>query len=48
MALGNVLAITEEAVRASPTDPFLNGLLINTLVERDAVERNMVVFAAGH
>jgi hypothetical protein len=46
VALGNVLAITEEAVRLAPADPFLNGLLINTLVERDAVGRRMVAFAS--
>lgn len=47
MALGNVLAITEEAVRSAPSDPFFNGLLINTVIERDAVERNLVAFTAN-
>jgi hypothetical protein len=46
VALGNVVAIAEEAVRSAPADPFLNGLLINTLVEREAVGRGMMRFAA--
>jgi hypothetical protein len=46
VALGNVVAIAEEAVRLAPADPFLNGLLINTLVEREAVGRGMMRFAA--
>jgi hypothetical protein len=48
VALGNVIAITEEAVSSAPTDPFLNTLLLNALVERDAVERGMMTFAAGY
>ena len=36
VALGNVLAVTESAVRSDPVDPFLNGLLIITRVYGDA------------
>ena len=36
MALGNVLAVTRDAVRSAPADPFLNGLMINTIAEQEA------------
>jgi len=48
VALGNVIAITEEAMNSAPTDPFFNTLLLNALVERNAVERRMMTFAAGY
>jgi hypothetical protein len=43
-----VIAITQEAVSFAPTDPFLNTLLLNALVEKNAVERGMTTVAAGY
>lgn len=48
MALGNLIAIAEEAVRTAPADPFLNSLLITSVVERDAVEQGMTRIAAEY
>jgi hypothetical protein len=41
MALGNVIAVTRDAMRAAPADPFLNGLFINTIAEREATLRRI-------
>ena len=36
-----LLAATQEAVRIAPSDPFLNGLLVNTLAEREHMLRQI-------
>lgn len=40
-ALEGILAASQAAVREAPTDPFLNGVLVSTLAERDATLRRI-------
>ncbi len=47
MALGNVLAVTRDAVRNAPADPFLNGLMINTIAEREATLHRISLVGGG-
>ncbi len=47
VALENVLAATEAAVREAPADPFLNGLLVSTAVEHRAAMEGMAVTTTG-
>jgi hypothetical protein len=46
-ALETLLAASRAAVRESPTDPFLNGLLVNMTAERDATLRGIRASAPG-
>ncbi|GMR13467.1 MAG: hypothetical protein BMS9Abin29_1677 [Gemmatimonadota bacterium] len=39
--LDALLAATQEAVRIAPSDPFFNGLLVNTLAEREQMLRQI-------
>lgn len=39
--LDALLAATQEAVRIAPSDPFFNGLLVNTLAEREHMLRQI-------
>ncbi len=40
-ALDALVATTQAAVREAPADPFLNGMLISTLAERQAALRRV-------
>ena len=40
-ALEGLLAASQEAVRLAPTDPVFNGFLVNVLVERQEVLRQI-------
>jgi hypothetical protein len=46
-ALGSVLAVAREAVRDAPADPFLNGLMINTIAEQEATLHRISLGGAG-
>ena len=46
-ALETLLAASRAAVREAPTDPFLNGLLVNMTAERDATLRGIRASAPG-
>jgi hypothetical protein len=46
-ALEALLAASRVAVREAPTDPFLNGLLVNMRAERDATLRGIQASAPG-
>lgn len=46
-ALETLLLASRAAVRESPTDPFLNGLLVNMRAERDATLRGIQATAPG-
>jgi hypothetical protein len=46
-ALEALLAASRVAVREAPTDPFLNGLLVNMRAERDAALRGIQASAPG-
>lgn len=48
-ALETLMAAGQAAVREAPTDPFVNGLLVNMYAEREATLRGMEAeTAAGH
>ncbi len=48
-ALETLMAAGQAAVREAPTDPFVNGLLVNMYAEREAALRGMEAgTAAGH
>jgi hypothetical protein len=46
-ALETLMAASRAAVREAPTDPFLNGVLVNMRAERDATLRGIQASAPG-
>jgi hypothetical protein len=46
LVLENLVAVTELGVRESPADPFLNGLLVSAVAERQAAWEG-ISFASG-
>lgn len=47
-ALENLMAAGQAAVREAPTDPFINGLLVNMYAEREATLRGLEARTASH